>query len=314
MPSAIASIHVPMFETNAPVHSRAYAGCRSGANEIRRSARRGSASRLGYYALRHCGLPLLEERAHALVRVVGLRVVDHDRAREVVGGALGESVLRVERALAEREHGRARRRDACPRARRPRRRASAAGTTRFTRPHSAAVARVDHLAGEQHLERALAPDRAARRAPSASSRTARCSRPASRSGRRRPRSRGRTRRRAGSRPRSRRRAPWRSPAAGSCAAASSARRRWRTAPRRTSASRVATISARSWPAEKAGPRPSITSTRVAASAATSSSAASISSISASESALRRSGRLSTSRVTGEPDSSEMCSKLIDQAS
>ena len=47
----------------------------------------------------------------------------------------------------------------------PRRRAPSAGTTRLTRPQASAVARVDQLAGQQHLHRALARRRCAPRRP-----------------------------------------------------------------------------------------------------------------------------------------------------
>ena len=63
------------------------------------------------YVVGHCGFRFSRNARHALVRVVGLRVVDHHRAREAVRGALVDALLLVERALAEREHRRARLRD-----------------------------------------------------------------------------------------------------------------------------------------------------------------------------------------------------------
>ena len=54
MPSAIDSIHVPMFEMNAPVHNFAYAGWRNGANEMSRAARDGRGLARDYL-FRHCG-------------------------------------------------------------------------------------------------------------------------------------------------------------------------------------------------------------------------------------------------------------------
>ena len=75
-----------------------------------------------------------------------------------------------------------------------------------------------------------------------------------------PRSRGRTRRRAGTRRRSRRREPSRSPAAGSSCSRVISSHAGREQLLVEPASRVASSRARSCPAEKAGPRPSITST------------------------------------------------------
>ena len=107
MPSAIDSIHVPMFETNAPVHSRAYAGCRSGAI----ASKRARESRGFGYRFRHCGarfsrnarMPSCASSACALSTITGTAMS--------YAAASGSLVLRVERALAEREHVRARLRD-----------------------------------------------------------------------------------------------------------------------------------------------------------------------------------------------------------
>ena len=59
--------------------------------------------------------------------------------RDVVRRSSGKLVLRVERALAERDDVRARARDPIARARRLRRRVGAPGTTRLTSPQSHAV-------------------------------------------------------------------------------------------------------------------------------------------------------------------------------
>ena len=130
VPSAIASIHVPMFDTNAPVHSRAYCECRNGANEISRTRRgaRPRPRRRGLVTSRriyvgHSGFRFSRNARDALVRVVDERVLDHHRAREAVRGPLVGALLLVERALAEREHRRARTGDARRRARPPRPRA-----------------------------------------------------------------------------------------------------------------------------------------------------------------------------------------------
>ena len=76
------------------------------------------------------------------------------------------------------------------------------------------------------------------------------------------------------------------------------RRRSRTARRRTPRARRRTISARSCPAEKAGPFPASTTTRAVGSPATASSASIIARMTSSERAFRRSGRSSTSRTIG----------------
>ena len=231
-----------MFETNAPVHSRAYAGWRSGANEMSSSAASRRRRRLPARPLR---LPLLEEGEHAFMGVVELGVVDHHRAREPVGGAL------VERFLLRRTRAcRARARPSSTarfvrRARPLRRRARSRGTTRFTSPHSAAVAAsiispvnsisstrlrpIVRLIGTIGVEqnRPMLTPGVAKRASSAAI------------------AQDRTRPRAGNRPRSRRRGPWRSPVAESCAGASSARRTSRRASSYAAASRSATISPRS---------------------------------------------------------------------
>ena len=57
------------------------------------------------------------------VRVVGLRVLDHDAARERVRVGFAAAFLRVERALAERDDVGARAQDALRERRRSRRRA-----------------------------------------------------------------------------------------------------------------------------------------------------------------------------------------------
>ena len=214
-----------MFDTNAPVQSRAYGGC------LKRRERDRALAGVTF------GAALVARLLRPPTAVASRGTRSCPRAASSVcalstitahaspyAARFVEAFLLVERALAERDDRGARRRDAFARARRPRRRARRPGTTRFTRPQSAAVARVDHVAGEQHLEHALAADRAADRHHRRGA-----EQPDVHSRRREPsvvgqRSRGRTRRRAGSRPRSRRRAPWRSPAAGSCAGASSARR------------------------------------------------------------------------------------------
>ena len=86
------------------------------------------------------GRALLEERAHALGRVVGLRVVHHHPARERVRVGFARGLLRVEGALAERDDVRHSRAGCARPARQSAASSSAAGTTRFTRPHSSAVA------------------------------------------------------------------------------------------------------------------------------------------------------------------------------
>ena len=65
-------------------------------------------------------------------------------------------------------------------------------------------------------------------------------------------------------------------------------------------------SVRSWPAEKAGPAPARTTTRPAAP----SRACCSSRISSSDSALRRSGRLSVIRVIGSTSSTRRCSHVL----
>ncbi len=89
--------------------------------------------------------------------------------------------------------------------------------------------RVDRVAGQQHLERALPADRRGSPPPSACCRTSRRVRPGSRSSPARTRPRGRTSRPAGTRRRSRCPAPTPRPAAAPTARASSSRRSARRA-------------------------------------------------------------------------------------
>ena len=124
------------------------------------------------YRFRHCGARF-SKNAHAFVRVGGLRVVDHHRLGDVVRGGLGQLVLGVEGALAEREHVRARHCHAFG----ERHHLVVEAIGRHDPVHESPVERgrgVDHLAREQHLQRALAADGARDREPSASSRTVRC--------------------------------------------------------------------------------------------------------------------------------------------
>ena len=85
----------------------------------------------------------VEERAHALLRVLGHRVHRHDAFGQVVRAVLVELDLRVERVLADPDRQRARPRLPPRPAPRPLRRALPRATTRFTRPHSSGCGGVD---------------------------------------------------------------------------------------------------------------------------------------------------------------------------
>ncbi len=106
---------------------------------------------------RHCGarfsknasIPSWASSARALATIAG--------AGDVVRGRLRQLVLRVERPLAQREHERARRGDALGQGHdlglEPR-----FGHHAVDEPPVERGRRVDHLSGEEHLERALAAD------------------------------------------------------------------------------------------------------------------------------------------------------------
>ena len=186
---------------------------------------------------------------------------DHARS-ELVGLLEAEVHLLVERALAGRDWSPAASRRSCAASFSTSASSSSAGTTRLTRPHSSAAARVDRLAREQHLHRVLAlqvaADRdAGRRAEEAPGHAA-----AWRTSPRRRPPRGRTARRAGSRPPRRRPARARSPAAAAPEWSASCGCTGRTAPRSSAAP-----SARGSPSGRARrrspcPAPARTTTRM----------------------------------------------------
>ena len=183
----------------------------------------------------------------------------HHRRGDRVRVGLGQPVLRVERALAERDD-----RSRSIGVIRVRERVDGGVELlgRHDAVHEAPVGRgrgVDRIAGEQHLERALAPDRAHDR-----NHRRRAEQPDVDAGSREPGVGRRDReiarrRRAGIRPPSRCRARARSPVAGSRAPRSSARRRSRTARRRSSSGGRPSRRGRDRP-RTPGPAPAITTT------------------------------------------------------
>ena len=147
-----------MFDTNAPVHSRAYCGCRNAAIDRKAMTTADAGWRAGQ-GPRHEGARFSRKACMPSAASAACAFSTITPHVERVRLGLVHRFLRVERALPERDHIRARAHDAFG----ERRRRGIELLGRDDAIHQPPVEggrRIDHVAGQQHLEHPLAPDRA----------------------------------------------------------------------------------------------------------------------------------------------------------